>query len=98
MMSGPHARSEPSTVCSNRSSIPSILPGHGTSWVQWTVRGGATVATKPQVNILAISDEVEAGLYGPGIRDRFGHADLVLSCGDLPDYYLDYITSVLNVP
>jgi len=30
--------------------------------------------------------------------DRFGDVELVLSCGDLPYYYLEYIVSMLNVP
>jgi Icc-related predicted phosphoesterase len=55
-------------------------------------------AMERQVNILAISDQVEPLLYAPGIRERFRHVDLVVSCGDLPDYYLEYIISVLNVP
>jgi Icc-related predicted phosphoesterase len=54
--------------------------------------------TRRRVNILAISDEVEELLYSPAIRARFAHVDLVLSCGDLPPYYLDYIVSMLNVP
>lgn len=50
------------------------------------------------MKILAITDEVEELIYSPYIRDRFGHVDLVLSCGDLPYYYLDYVVSSLNVP
>jgi predicted phosphodiesterase len=50
------------------------------------------------MKILAITDEVEELIYGPNLRTRFGHVDLVLSCGDLPYYYLDYVVSTLNVP
>ena len=50
------------------------------------------------VRILAISDEVDERLYSPGVAARFRSADLLLSCGDLPDYYLDFVASMLNVP
>ena len=52
----------------------------------------------PSVRILAISDEVEALIYSDRIRERFKHIDLVLSCGDLPTNYLEFIVSSLNVP
>jgi Icc-related predicted phosphoesterase len=46
--------------------------------------------------ILAIADEVDEGLYGDKlIRLR---PEIVLSCGDLPFDYLEYIVSRLNVP
>jgi Icc-related predicted phosphoesterase len=48
--------------------------------------------------ILTLSDKVEPLLYGPGLKRVVGDVDLVLSCGDLPDYYLDYVVSMLNVP
>lgn len=32
------------------------------------------------------------------LRRRYADIDLVLSCGDLPATYLDFITSILNVP
>jgi predicted phosphodiesterase len=50
------------------------------------------------VRVLAISDEVEQLIYSDRLRERFAHVDLVLSCGDLPTYYLEYIVSSLNVP
>jgi len=50
------------------------------------------------MNILTISD-VEVGIiYSAQIRERFKNVDLVISCGDLPYYYLEYIVSMLNVP
>ncbi|HVN54049.1 MAG TPA: hypothetical protein VMT46_06935, partial [Anaerolineaceae bacterium] len=50
------------------------------------------------MKILSVSD-IEIGLiYSPGIIDRFKDVDLVISCGDLSYYYLEYIISVLNVP
>lgn len=50
------------------------------------------------MKILAVSDQVVEGLYSPQICDRFGDVDLVLSCGDLPYSYLEYIVTLLNIP
>lgn len=52
----------------------------------------------PPVNILTISDQVEKLLYDTKIAERFNHIDLLISCGDLPPYYLEFIVSMLNVP
>lgn len=50
------------------------------------------------MKILAVSD-VELGfLYQPSIRERFADVDLIIGCGDLPYYYLEYMISTLNVP
>lgn len=50
------------------------------------------------MKILAVSD-VELGyIYQPKISERFSDVDLIISCGDLPHYYLEYIISTLNVP
>jgi len=50
------------------------------------------------VKILAVSDHVVDSIYSSCIRDRFSDVDMVLSCGDLPYSYLEYIVSMLNVP
>ena len=50
------------------------------------------------MKILAVSDQVADAIYSPRIRERFGDVGLVLSCGDLPYSYLEYIMSTLNVP
>ncbi len=50
------------------------------------------------MKILAVSD-IELGyIYQPRISERFSDVDLIISCGDLPHYYLEYIVSMLNVP
>lgn len=50
------------------------------------------------MKILAVSD-IELGyLYQPRIAERFYDVDLILSCGDLPHYYLEYMISMLNIP
>jgi Icc-related predicted phosphoesterase len=46
--------------------------------------------------ILAVADEVDEGMYGDKL-DRL-QPDLVLSCGDLPFDYLEYLVSRVNVP
>ena len=50
------------------------------------------------MKILALSDQVVEHLYSPFVKERFGDVDLVVGCGDLPNFYLDYIVSMLNVP
>ncbi len=50
------------------------------------------------MKILALSDEVVERLYSPRVTDLFGDINLVVGCGDLPDYYLEYVVSMLNVP
>jgi Icc-related predicted phosphoesterase len=53
-----------------------------------------------QVKVLAICDEVDARLYGAhqGAVRLQAKPELILSCGDLPAYYLDYLVSKLDVP
>ncbi len=48
------------------------------------------------MRILAVSDTVIETLYSPQVKQRFSGIDLVISCGDLPYYYPEYLTSLLN--
>jgi uncharacterized protein len=50
------------------------------------------------VKVLAISDKIIDFIYSPTVRERFGHVDLVIGCGDLPYYYMEYIVSMLDKP
>lgn len=50
------------------------------------------------MKILAISDQVLDHLYSPRVKEQFGDVNLVVGCGDLPYYYLEYVVSMLNVP
>jgi hypothetical protein len=50
------------------------------------------------MRLLTVSDKVEPVLYGPYIRERVGNIDLVLACGDIPYYYLEYIVGLLDAP
>lgn len=50
------------------------------------------------MRVLAISDEVDPSLYSGAIKQRVGDVDLIISCGDLPFYYIEYIVSMVNKP
>jgi len=49
------------------------------------------------MKILSVSDVVDPILYSPGLTRRCGKVDLLISCGDIPMDYLEYISSVLGV-
>ena len=48
------------------------------------------------MKILALSDTVVDTIYSSHVRDLYGDVDLVVGCGDLPYYYLEYVVSMLN--
>jgi len=50
------------------------------------------------MRVLTISDQVSDYLHSPSLAHHAQGVELVLSCGDLPAYYLEYIVSILNVP
>ena len=50
------------------------------------------------MKILAISDEIINYIYSNSIPERMQDIDLVISCGDLPSYYLEFIVTALNKP
>jgi Icc-related predicted phosphoesterase len=50
------------------------------------------------MKLLTLSDTVEDIIYNPGIGDRYGDIDMIIGCGDLPYYYLEYVVSKLDVP
>lgn len=50
------------------------------------------------MKVLAVSDKVVEEIYSSTISENFGDVGLVLACGDLPFYYLEFIASSLNVP
>ncbi len=53
---------------------------------------------KRPLRILCVADEVDLLVYSAQICERFPDIDLVLSAGDLPNEYLEYIASMLNKP
>jgi hypothetical protein len=50
------------------------------------------------IRILCVSDVVEPQLYNNSLKEWIGPVDLLISCGDLPPYYLDFLVSTLNAP
>jgi uncharacterized protein len=50
------------------------------------------------MKLLVVSDVIVDWIYSPRIRLLQSDTDLVISCGDLPHYYLEYIISSLDKP
>ncbi|QYJ16894.1 hypothetical protein Rxycam_02730 [Rubrobacter xylanophilus DSM 9941] len=50
------------------------------------------------MKVLCVSDRVERQLHGPALRSYASGAEAVISCGDLPFDYLEYIVTLLGVP
>ncbi len=50
------------------------------------------------MKILCISDQIDPLVYSSNIKERYKDIDLVISAGDLPMEYLDFIVSSLNKP
>ncbi len=50
------------------------------------------------MRVLSISDQVNDLVHSPALTQFALGVELVLSCGDLPSDYLEYIVSILNVP
>jgi Icc-related predicted phosphoesterase len=49
------------------------------------------------VKVLIVSDKVIEHIYSPSIAKRYKDVELVIGCGDLPYYYLEFLQSILNV-
>ena len=50
------------------------------------------------MKLLSISDKKYHLIHSPQVRERFPDVDFVIGCGDLPYYYLEYISEMLGVP
>lgn len=50
------------------------------------------------MKILAISDVPSKALWDYNTREKLEGIDLILSCGDLPKKYLEYLTNFTAVP
>lgn len=51
------------------------------------------------MKILCVSDTVMSQMENAAhLRRRYHDVELLISCGDMPASYLEYITSVLNIP
>jgi Icc-related predicted phosphoesterase len=51
-----------------------------------------------QSKVLSLSDMLVSFVYSPQVRCRFGDIDLLIGCGDLAYYYLEYVLDALDVP
>ena len=50
------------------------------------------------MKILIVSDVVDPVIYNLTLKERHGDVDCILSCGDLPFDYLDFLVSHLGKP
>ena len=51
------------------------------------------------MKVLTVSDEVKDFFFqGKILKEKCRGIDLILACGDLPPYYLEYLVNSLNVP
>jgi uncharacterized protein len=50
------------------------------------------------MKVLSLSDTLIPFIYSPQVKKHFCDVELVLSCGDLPYYYLEFVVSALNIP
>ena len=50
------------------------------------------------MRVLAVSDKVEPILYSPAVNQRVGKLDMILACGDLPFYYIEYLMTMASCP
>jgi len=49
------------------------------------------------MRILALSDKIVPFIYSPQVKRRFQGVDLILGCGDLAYYYLEYVLNALDI-
>src|SRR5918995_1632384 len=84
---GPHpSRVAPRSRSLRRQGIP-VEKGYA-------LRGDRNI----HMRILCVSDRVERMLYGPNLTSYARGVEAVISCGDLPFDYLEYIVTFLGVP
>jgi len=50
------------------------------------------------IAVLAVSDEVDARIHSASLRERMGHVQFVVGCGDLPATYLEFLADALDRP
>lgn len=51
-----------------------------------------------KIPILAVTDEADPRIHSETLRQRMGHVAFVVSCGDLPVSYLEFISDALHRP
>ncbi len=47
---------------------------------------------------LVISDLIVPIIYSPRVREHFPNINLLIGCGDLPNYYLEFVVSLMDAP
>lgn len=50
------------------------------------------------MRIMAVSDRIIDHLYSHDVHERLPKVDLLIGCGDLPFYYLDFLVSSIDRP
>jgi len=50
------------------------------------------------MKILAVSDQVIDRLYSTTVKEAYPNIRMVIGCGDLPYPYLEFLTTIFNVP
>lgn len=50
------------------------------------------------MQILTISDEIVPAIYSLNVKQRYPDVALILGCGDLPYYYIEFVVTMLGVP
>src|SRR4051812_19405704 len=50
------------------------------------------------MKVLVVADVVQPQLYNCSVKDWLPPVDLIISCGDLAPFYLDFLMSTLSVP
>lgn len=50
------------------------------------------------MKIMAVSDRVMENLYVSNLREKYPDIELLIGCGDLPFYYLEFLVSALDAP
>lgn len=50
------------------------------------------------MKVLAVSDTVMQHLYASDVRGRFPGVEMLIGCGDLPFYYLEFLVSAFDCP
>jgi Icc-related predicted phosphoesterase len=50
------------------------------------------------MNALVLSDMLISFIHSPQVSRRFRDVNLVIGCGDLPYYYLEYVVDLLDIP
>jgi len=50
------------------------------------------------MEILSLSDKIIPFIYSSQVKERYKNVDLIIGCGDLPYYYLEFVISMLDKP